>query len=45
MLRHCTALASAFLFGGSGVKESDMVIAGNLQKIFPGMDVSPQAVQ
>lgn len=27
----------------NGVKESDMVIVGNLQKIFPGMEVSPQA--
>lgn len=26
----------------SGVTESDQVIVGNLQKIFPGMDVSPQ---
>lgn len=26
----------------SGVAESDQVIVGNLQKIFPGMDVSPQ---
>ena len=26
-----------------GVKESDQVIVGNLQKIFPGMEVSPQA--
>jgi multidrug efflux system membrane fusion protein len=27
----------------AGVKESDQVIVGNLQKIFPGMEVSPQA--
>ena len=27
----------------TGVKESDQVIVGNLQKIFPGMEVSPQA--
>lgn len=27
----------------SGVAESDQVIVGNLQKIFPGMEVSPQA--
>jgi multidrug efflux system membrane fusion protein len=27
----------------SGAKESDEVIVGNLQKIFPGMEVSPQA--
>jgi multidrug efflux system membrane fusion protein len=27
----------------SGAKESDKVIVGNLQKIFPGMPVSPQA--
>jgi multidrug efflux system membrane fusion protein len=29
----------------AGVKESDVVITGNLQKIFPGMDVSPQAAE
>lgn len=28
-----------------GVKESDMVITGNLQKIFPGMEVSPQVAK
>jgi multidrug efflux system membrane fusion protein len=28
----------------AGVKETDAVITGNLQKIFPGMEVSPQAV-
>jgi multidrug efflux system membrane fusion protein len=27
----------------SGAKESDRVIVGNLQKIFPGMEVAPQA--
>jgi multidrug efflux system membrane fusion protein len=27
----------------TGVTESDQVIVGNLQKIFPGMEVSPQA--
>ena len=27
----------------TGVAESDQVIVGNLQKIFPGMEVSPQA--
>jgi membrane fusion protein, multidrug efflux system len=27
----------------NGLKESDVVIVGNLQKIFPGMEVSPQA--
>jgi multidrug efflux system membrane fusion protein len=29
----------------AGVKESDMVITGNLQKIFPGMEVSPQVAE
>lgn len=26
----------------NGIKESDMIIVGNLQKIFPGMEVAPQ---
>lgn len=29
----------------AGVAESDVIITGNLQKIFPGMEVSPQAAE